>query len=81
MSYAKSFREGSNFQGSLIGVLTKKLVKKLAKKSLTASVIKITIDARTENESFAGDAFMRYPIFLFLRNLIVITLFSYARGS
>ena len=42
---------------------------------MTISTIKITIDTRIENESFAGDAFMRHPIFLFFRSSIVIILF------
>ena len=42
---------------------------------MTFSTINITMDLRIENESFAGDAFMRHPIFLFFRSSIVILLF------
>lgn len=34
--------------------------------SWTSFKISIIINTRIENESFAGDAFMRHPIFLYL---------------
>ena len=46
---------------------------------MTISTFNATINLRNENESFAGDAFMRHPIFLFFRSSIVIILFSYGR--
>ena len=35
---------------------------------LTISITRIRISLRIENESFAGDAFMRYPIFYAIEN-------------